>query len=105
MNKCYKVVRRLKDGRLVSEFADDRTYPQLEYRIGKVTTSPNGMGIFCRRDLESAKSSANFLGNPYVAVEVHVAHGIGEEVKFWGSDHGMINYPAIKLGRKVYTIR
>ena len=99
----YKNVRRLADGRRVSQFIDplDYTgYEMLEYKPNAVTKAPKGSnGVYCynnlniARDLVDGNTTRSFTGT----VEIHIAHPIGKRY----THTSFSTFPAIKLGRTV----
>ena len=101
----YKAVRRLGDGRRVSQFVHE---PQLlEYRPNGITRAPErSMGIFCYPSLKMALSyirdntSNLFTGT----VEIHVAHPIGKVTRPNTYAFAVL-FPAIKLGRTVRRVQ
>jgi len=98
----YKNVRRLPDGRRVSQFIDEQDYHynMLEYKPNGITKAPgNSHGVFCYDSLHHAKNLVN--GNTFNGftgiVEVHIAYPIGKpEVTCFDN-----TFPAIKLGKTV----
>jgi len=103
--KVYKVVRKLKDGTLVSSWKDDpnnKYQPRLTYALGQTTTAPTNSGIFCHRELGTAKESGDIASSFVGVVEVYEATPIGEEIPFWFRSFYLVNYPAITLGKLVH---
>ena len=113
MTTAYKVVRRLRDGRLVSSFVDDISlWPHvthLTYEYGKITIQheDSKAGIFCHRTLETAVKGHNISKHRICSAEVREVYPIGEEIPFWlggETNKRLVNYPAVLVGRKVADI-
>ena len=102
----YKNIRRLANGRRVSQFIDGDTsfYKRLNYKPNGITKAPkNSNGIYCYDSLERAKrlvngnTSKQFTG----IVEIHEARPVGEPSSCPFGDC----FPAIILGKTVGRYR
>ena len=102
----YKAVRRLEDGRRVSQFITD--HKMLEYKPNSITRAPGwSRGVFCYPTLETAYSfiggntDMDFTG----IVEIHEAHPIGEMRADPMEPSWVRLFPAIRLGKTVHRAR